>query len=159
MKVYLATHGSYSDFEVRAVFKREADAEAYELGDSVEEFDLLEGPKEVRTWHRLSWRPDMPEPAYETDGYYSGPGRVPNPHEDPYGVRQDYDGHPNRIEHRWQRWGGQGSGQLEVCGWDVERIRKVFGELRAEWLNCKALGMVWDREKFEWTPGDEQEQG
>jgi hypothetical protein len=41
-----------------------------------------------------------------------------------------------------------------VSGWQVERIRKVFGELRAQWLNCKALGMVWDSAKGEWTAGE-----
>ena len=83
-----------------------------------------------------------------------GPYKTRNPDE-MMPDRLDYDGRWERVEHRWKGgYGDRGSGVLEVQGWDIERVRKVFGELRAEWLNCKALGMVWDREKFEWTPGE-----
>jgi hypothetical protein len=157
MKVYLATSGSYSDYRVRGVFAREEDAEAYELADDVEEFDLKEGPQEVRSWHTLRWEPHRPEPDYVVNFSWSPPegSRIPNPSEGDRPERRDYDGHPNRVEHRWVGYPGSGTyGALVVGGWEIERIRKVFGELRAEWLNNKSLGMVWDSTKFEWTPGE-----
>lgn len=157
MKVYLATSGSYSDYRVLGVFARLRDAEAYELADDVEEFELKEGPQEVRSWHTLRWEPDRPEPEYVVHFSWSPPGgsKIPNPTEDSHPQRRDYNGHYKTVEHRWVGHPGKaGCGALVVSGWDVERIRKVFGELRAEWLNNKALGMVWDSTKFEWTPGE-----
>lgn len=151
MKVYLASSGSYSDYRVLGIFAREEDAEAYELSEDVEEYEVHEGPQEVRAWRKLNWYPDQPEPEYETNWSW-GPCKTPNPYEDTHPERRDYDGRPNRVEHRWTRYRGErGSGHLEVCGWDIERIRKVFGELRAQWLSNKTLGMVWDPEKLEWT--------
>ncbi|MER7213192.1 hypothetical protein ABT340_39530 [Streptosporangium sp. NPDC000239] len=146
MKVYLASRGSYSTYRVVGVFARKEDAEAYELGEDVEEYDVHEGPQEVRAWLKLIWYPDHPDKdTWEGDGPY-------NPYEDMRPERRDYDGHPNRVEHRWARgWGERGSGHLEVCGWEIERIRKVFGELRAQWLSNRTLGMVWDCDKLEWT--------
>jgi len=154
MKVYLATSGSYSSYRVHGVYARREDAEAYEFSDNVDERELLESPQEVRSWHRLFWYPDNPEGEYEREGYFMGPYTTRNPDE-MMPDRRDYDGCWDRVEHRWKGgYGDRGSGVLEVQGWDIERVRKVFGELRAEWLNCKALGMVWDPAKAEWTPGE-----
>ncbi|MBG0828536.1 hypothetical protein HS041_12230 [Planomonospora sp. ID67723] len=151
MKVYLATYGSYSDYEVRRVFARREDAEAYELADDVEEFEVEAGPVETRFWHTLDWYPGDPDERQ----YEARPGRfhtIVNPREI-CSLPRDYDGHPRRIEHRWSPR-PIGLGCLSVGGWDIERVRKVYGELRAEWLNCQALGMVWDPQRLEWTPGE-----
>ncbi|MFI7113976.1 hypothetical protein ACIBK9_47200 [Nonomuraea sp. NPDC050227] len=155
MKVYLATSGSYSDFRVQGVFAREEDAAAYELGESVSEYELWEGPQQVRDWHELTWYPDLPEPVYERDSYYGGTMKMPNPYEETLVYnRRHYDGDERRVEHHWRDAGGAHIGCLRVSGWSLEHIRKVFGELRAEWLYCKSLGMVWDPKKFKWTPGE-----
>ena len=47
-RVYLATSGTY-DYRVQAVFTRREDAESFGLADDVEEFELHDGPLEVRT--------------------------------------------------------------------------------------------------------------
>lgn len=160
MKVYLATSGSYSDYQVLHVFTRREDAEAYPLADEVEEFDLHEGPVETRIWHSLTWWPDEPDGDHEVP-MPGGGGCEPhmltltNPRPmqaSPW----DFDGRPNHVEHRWRSGSAtNGRSSLVVEGWDRERVVKVYGELRAAWLNCKALGMVWDSEKCEWTPGEE----
>ena len=156
MKVYLATSGSYSDYTIDHVFAKREDAEAYELADSVEEFELHEGPVETRVWYSLEWYTGDPEGEFEVS--MPGVGHIkpymltltnPRPMES---RRRDFDGRPKHVEHSW-RASSRGS-CLRVEGWDAERVQKVFGELRAAWLNCKALGMVWDPLKFEWTPGE-----
>lgn len=156
MKVYLATHGAHSDYQVLHAFARREDAEAYELAGHVEEFELHEGPVETRAWYALEWYTDEPDGEFEMP--MPGVGHI-----EPYMLkltnprpmaahRRDYDGRPRRVEHAW-RPTVRGS-CLHVEGWDRERVLKVYGELRAEWLNCKALGMVWDPQKCEWTPGE-----
>ncbi len=152
MKVYLATSGSYSDYRVVRVFLNKEDADAYPLKDYVEEFDLHEGPVETRPWYVLKWFPDEPDGEHVVEstnnGHYHSCTLV-NPRE-MYARHQDYDGHPNRLEHRWLN--GRDSGCLWVEGWEEERVRKVYGELRAEWLNNKSLGMEWDRVSLTWKP-------
>jgi len=59
MKIYLATSGEYDDYKVLHAFRNRSDAEAYALGDDVEEHELREGPAEVRKFHVLRWRPDL----------------------------------------------------------------------------------------------------
>jgi hypothetical protein len=159
VKVYLATSGSYSDYTIHHVFARREDAEAYELAENVEEFELREGPVETRPWHELTWWPDEPDGVHEVP--MSGVGhtkpymlRLTNPRQ-MKSIRRDFDGRPNFVAHVWHSGRGtNGKSSLIVEGWDPERVFKVYGELRAEWLNCKALGMVWDSEKCEWTPGE-----
>ncbi|MGS2645871.1 hypothetical protein [Streptosporangium sp. G12] len=147
MKVYLATYGAYSDFEVVRVFARREDAEAYELSDDVEEFEVEEGPVETRLWHTIRWFSNEPDGEHQQTIHTGRTFTLMNPRHEHSG-RRDYDGRPRHVEHRWD------SESLTVGGWDIERVRKVYGELRAEWLNCKALGMVWDPNKAEWTPGE-----
>lgn len=148
MKVYLATDGSYSDFEVRRVFARREDAEAYGLSDAVHEFEVEEGPVETRPWYRLSWYPDEPDGESEHEGHSGRTFTLVNPRE--VWQARDYDGCPDRIEHAWRRCVRE-SGGLDVEGWDLDLVRRTFDELRTEWLNNKALGMVWDCDKLEWT--------
>lgn len=155
MKVYLATSGSYSDYQVLHVFTRREDAEAYELADDVEEFELHDGPVEARIWHQLSWWPDEPDGEHTVEGGFSGHTYTLTNPRPIRSYRQDFDGRPNYVEHRWDPgYHTNGKSSLIVQGWDPERIRKVYGELRAEWLSRKALGHVWDSEKCEWTPGE-----
>jgi hypothetical protein len=137
MKVYLATSGSYSDYQVHHVFAREEDARAYTArlydGD-VEEYELHEGPIEVRTWHTLywaTWQPDSQPSA----------GRLGNPWTYSHGCPMDYDGNPRHIEIDWRDMpqfkegeGLQICKQLQISGWDPDRIRKVYSEQRAQFL-------------------------
>lgn len=129
MKVWLATSGEYSDFNVVHAFAREEDARAYELGDDVMEFELHDGPIEVRTWYSLVWDADRPDRP--GDGM-----RLPNP--DTSTARRDFDGHPRRAEHRWgdNRYGRR----LLVEGWDLERVHKVYSEQRAQYIARQDMG-------------------
>lgn len=152
MKVYLATHGAHSDYQVLHAFARREDAEAYELADDVEEFELREGPVETRDWYSLEWYTAEPDGEHTVEGSFTNQTyRLTNPRP-ARSRRRDYDGRPHRVEHSWRPC-VRGS-SLNVEGWDLERVQKIYGELRAEWLNCKALGMVWDSQKCEWTPGE-----
>lgn len=158
MKVYVATRGSYSDYRIVGMFAREEDAAAYELGEDVEEFEIHDGPQEVRNWYTLTWYPDKPEPEYPTPaGYFTGTpaGTRANPYEDRYPERRDFDGHSRTVEHRWSRPYGlleTATGVLSVSGWEWEKIRKVFGDLRAEWLYNQSQGMEWDKQLLQWKP-------
>ncbi len=119
-KVYLATSGEYSDYRVRHVFTRREDAEAYRLADEVEERELHDGPVEVRAWHTLTWRPKFPDRPAEFP-------QVANPFESK--ELRDFDGQPGLVEHEWT----QGP-VLNVRGWDLRRVRKVYSEQRARYL-------------------------
>lgn len=125
MKIYLATSGDYSDYRVRHVFARKEDAEAYALGDDVEEFEVQEGPVEVRPWHELMWWPDRPD---RQAGEFTGA----NPLVYSAG-RRDYDGNARHVDHRWN----DARTCLEVEGWERERVMKVYSEQRAQHLAHK----------------------
>ena len=133
-KIYLATSGEYSDYRVQHVFSRREDAEAYELGDGVEERELQEGPVEVRVWHMLFWDARIGDRKGDSL-------RQANPYE--YSQRRDFDGRPGHTEHRWhgdhdarypERAGTSANGpRLQVSGWDLDRVRKVYSEQRAQY--------------------------
>jgi hypothetical protein len=53
-KVYVATHGSYDDYEVIGVFLREEDAKDCPLADDYFEETLRTGPMDVRTRYRTN---------------------------------------------------------------------------------------------------------
>ena len=119
-KVYLSTRGEYSDYRVAHVFTRREDAEAYKLGEDVEERELHDGPVEVRRWYVLRWhadRPDRPQPQSFS---------LSNPHTDS-DVR-DFDGDEKHAEHRWYE------NMLSVGGWDLALVKKVYSEQRAQYL-------------------------
>lgn len=123
-KVYLATAGEYSDYRVRHVFARREDAEAYQLGDDVEERELQSGPVEVRRWYVLRWEPRL--------GDRPGDGlAMANPHED--SEYRDFDGQPGHAEHQWIEL-APGRTLLKVGGWNLARVRKVYSEQRAQYL-------------------------
>lgn len=123
MKVYLATAGEYSDFRVQAVFANRADAEAYELGDDVMEYEVHQGPVEVRTWHTLRWVAKWPD-REEIDGR-----QIANPHL--WKERQNFDSRP-RVEHEWTNDPMTGD-ELRVSGWDINDVYKVFSEQRTQY--------------------------
>jgi len=130
MKVYLATAGEYSDYRVVRVFARKEDAEAYELANDVEEYELTEGPIEVRRWHTLGWCPWIPD--REATGMAAA-----NPF---WGNEmRDYDDQPRNVIHKWQddRFGRR----LAVEGWDLDRIRKVYSEQRAQFIARQDMGV------------------
>ena len=126
MKVYAATSGEYSDYRVRHIFAREEDARAYALGDDVEEFELREGPVEVRSWHTLRW--DAGKPDRKAEGGLS----AGNPWT--YSQRRDFGGNAQHAEHEWA---GNGLWLL-VSGWDPHLVRKVYSEQRAQYEAAKA---------------------
>ena len=121
--VWLATSGEYSDYRVQHVFAREEDARAYELADDVQERVLQDGPVEVRTWHELDWRTWIP-------GRDGDSSRNANPYWS--SGRKDFDGRESHTEHHWLEtiYGPR----LQVGGWDLERVRKVYSEQRAQHL-------------------------
>lgn len=129
MKVYLATSGEYSDYRVRHVFAREEDAEAYALGDGVEEFEVREWPVEVRAWHELTWHPSQPdrERSHPQGG---------NPQIHSAGLR-DFDGDERHAEHTWSFPQTPTLAWLRVGGWDLGRVKKVYSEQRAQYLARK----------------------
>lgn len=131
--IYLATRGEYSDYRVcRAftrreysdyrvchAFTRREDAEAYPLGDHVEELELRPGPVEVRYWYDLDWRADRPDSQ-------EAPFAMGNPTVD--SELRDFDGDERRAEHRWSaQW-------LNVQGWDRDHVMKVYSEQRAQYV-------------------------
>jgi hypothetical protein len=132
-KVYLVTSGEYSDYCVLKAFAREEDAWAYPFGDDVEEFELHAGPVEVRTWHTIRWWPDPPSgPGYRGD--------EPNPYE--HREQRDFDGNPNHARHEWTTPPNPYNPRaLIVQGWELERVRKVYSEQRAQYLARQDMGV------------------
>ncbi len=130
MKVYLATSGEYSDYRVRQVFARREDAEAYGLGEDVEEFELREGPVETRLEYHLywsSWIPDREATLTAMANPWTGSDRL------------DFDDRPDRVDHRWTE--GRYGRQLDIRGWDMDRIRKVYSEQRAQHIARQDMGV------------------
>lgn len=123
MKVYVATSGSYSDYRIEAVFAREEDARDFELGEHFEEYEVHEGPLEVRDWWTLRWFPRADS------------SRDPIPYSSP----RAFDGHPNYACHEWNK--DAGHPMLVVSGWDRDRVMKVFSEQRAQWIARKDMGV------------------
>lgn len=130
MKVYLATAGEYSDYRVVQAFARREDAEAYVLADDVEEFEVADGPIEVRSWHCLRWDPATPD-APATRRHAANPAE--------WDYRRDFDGRPKWTEHSWNS--SQHGTFLNVQGWDLERVRKVYSEQRAQHIARKDMGL------------------
>jgi hypothetical protein len=125
MKVYLATEGEYSDYRVLHAFARREDAEAYEGADRVEEFDLREGPVEMRPWHTLTWNPGIGDRE-----------RTSSALENPFvqSWPQDFDGDERNVSHAWHGPPQLTGPVLHIQGWDLDRIRKVYSEQRAQYL-------------------------
>ncbi len=125
MKVYLATSGEYSDYQIAHVFARKEDAEAYQGATRVEEFEVRDGPVEMRPWHTLIWSPDI--------GNREGDGlALANPHESSW--PKDFDGKPRNVTHAWYGPPQRTGPILYVEGWDLDRARKVYSEQRAQFL-------------------------
>ena len=123
--IYLATSGEYSDYSVLHAFARKEDADAYAIPHQVEEYELHDGPVEVRTWHVLYWDPAQPDHEKKA-------GRYGNPWT--YSYPRDFDGKPGNISHRWDEHGPPpGIRTLRVEGWDLDRIKKVYSEQRAKY--------------------------
>jgi hypothetical protein len=129
-KVYLATAGEYSSFRILHAFAREEDAESYKLGGDVLEFEVHEGPVEVRTWYSLKWRGDRGEFM----------GTEPRGARNPYvyaGEQRDFNGNEKHVQHSWGRAYLQecdGNAHLTVEGWDLALVKKVYSEQRAQYL-------------------------
>jgi hypothetical protein len=122
VKVYVATSGEYSDYRIEHVFAREEDAGAYQGADSVHEYEVQEGPVEMRPWHTLIWHPG---PDHEGDSL-----RLANPYESSW--PQDFDGRPEYVTHHWHGPPERTGPILYVEGWDLNRVRKVYSEQRAQ---------------------------
>lgn len=118
--VYLATAGEYSDYRVKHAFARREDAESYALGDGVLELEVRGGPVEVRYWHDLDWDARKPD----QDGSWGNPGIDRE--------LRDFDGNAKHVEHTWS-----GGAWLNVQGWDLALVKKVYSEQRAQYLARK----------------------
>lgn len=117
--VYLATAGEYSDYRVCHAFARREDAESYKLGGEVLELEIHDGPVEVRYWYDLDWDSRVQDRN-------SSPTRYGNPHVEP--ELRDFDGNERHVQHTWSgAW-------LNVQGWDLALVKKVYGEQRAQYL-------------------------
>jgi hypothetical protein len=124
MKVWLATAGEYSDFCVVKVFAREEDAQAYELADDVEEWEVNEGPILTRNVIRLVWHPARPE----------GEG---NPWV--FNDRKDVDDSPG-VKHQWVPANPGNETYLVVEGWDAVGVNKVYSEQCAQYIARQDMG-------------------
>lgn len=130
-KVHLATSGEYSDYTVQHAFARREDAESYALADDVMELEVHDGPVEVRAWHALCWDTALPDrPPAGTS--------AANP--DLWSEPRDFDGRPEHVEHLWGD-DRMGRDRLIVEGWDLERVREVYSEQRAQYLARTDMGV------------------
>jgi hypothetical protein len=136
MKVYLAIANDY-DQQVQRVFARREDAEAYGLADEVQEFEVLEGPVEVREWHTLRWHADSPDRAQPEGDWAANPKLT--------SVREAVDERTSDIAIDWKKHPKAAvviaTGEvltevthtLTVEGWDLERVGAVYAEQRADY--------------------------
>lgn len=129
-KVYLATAGEYSDYRVVKAFTNSDHAWAYPLGDDVLELELHDSPVEVRMWSEIWWWPHEPD----GDGF-----GISNPNESH--SQKDFDGRPDWVEHRWSH-NNTGQSVLVVEGWDLQRVRKVYSEQRAQHIAKQDMGVT-----------------
>lgn len=157
-KIYLATEGEYSSFGIVAAFTDRADAEACPLADSVEEYELRDGPMDVRPWHVLTWTPSMPTftRAMAEEDFRRLRGRQArdplanaayhriNPYESD-GSREFTGEPPARTV--TVKWFGvkdrptrtSGPVNLRIEGWDLDGVRKAYSEQRARYLGDVAF--------------------
>jgi hypothetical protein len=126
MKVYAAVAGEYSDYRVCHIFAREDDARTYRLGDAVEEYELLEGPVDVRYWHQLSWHSEVADVPHSPE--LLSLARTANPYE--WSEMADFDA-GRKLGHNWVH--DPNRSYLSVFGWDVQAVRKVYGEQRGQY--------------------------
>ncbi|MFI7448109.1 hypothetical protein ACIBQX_11475 [Nonomuraea sp. NPDC049714] len=106
MKAYVATSGDPGDYwySIRQVFSTREAAEAYEHGDNVEEFELLDAPPEVRDWHTITRTLGKDRELQHHSG------------------REDFVGDPDRISVTVEN-NAHGPHQLIVEGWDLEKVQ------------------------------------
>lgn len=120
MKVYVVIRGS--GHRIHHIFANREDAEAYEGGDEVIEWDVLEHPIEQRTWYEVMWSPKIPDRTGETMA-------MSNPHTSAW--QRDYNGEPGYPTHTWNYRGDEVV--LLVQGWDPDKVHAVFLEQRAQY--------------------------
>ncbi|WP_433364111.1 hypothetical protein [Streptosporangium sp. CA-115845] len=120
MKVYLTASdqpGEYNYTNLR-IFTRREDAEAYELAAHIEEFDLTEGPVEVRTWHTIRWHlGENQEPQERTE-------------------RRDFDGNTSTFRATWEGPARRPTA-IVVGSWDMETTREAFADERAQYMGVR----------------------
>lgn len=129
MKVYVATSGSYSSYDVEHVFLKEEDARAWcdaDIGNHHErswnEYDVLEAQPVYKTFYSLTWWPYL-------DDHEEGPGAAPNPRVISYEKVFLKDSRP---AHRWDEYkcGPYDYTGLRIEGWDRETVMKVYSDQR-----------------------------
>ncbi|HET9968511.1 MAG TPA: hypothetical protein VFQ68_09760 [Streptosporangiaceae bacterium] len=125
MKVYVATSGEYSDYRIAHVFARREDADAYQGADRTEEYEVREGPVEMRPWHTLTWATEIPDREATSMA-------LANPFEQSW--PKDFDGDERNVSHAWFGPPHRTGPVLQVEGWDLARVRKVYSEQRAQHL-------------------------
>lgn len=117
MKVYLTASdepGEYG-YENLRIFTRREDAEAYELAAHIAEFDLTEGPVEVRTWHTIRWHlGEHQEPQERTE-------------------RRDFYGNTT-VVHTVREGPALRPTAIVVGAWDLQAARDAFADERARYV-------------------------
>ena len=126
VKVYAAT----SAHRVHHIFADLKDAEAYEGADEVIEWDVLDHPVERRPWYEIIWSPKI-EDREQIPGF-----RMANPHEACW--QRDYtESDTGYVSLHWASRGHEVV--LCVQGWELDRVRKVYAEQRAQYLDENSL--------------------
>lgn len=120
MKVYVVVRGAN---RIKHIFANRVDAEMYEGGDEVIEWDVLEHPIEQRTWHGVMWTPKIPD--RDSDN-----GAMSNPHTSAW--QKDFTG--SDYAHVTYHWASRGQ-EVVLCvqGWDPQLVHKLYTEQRAQY--------------------------
>jgi hypothetical protein len=139
VKIYLATSGSYSAYEVHQAFKNEEDAKAYIDGmyeGQVEEYELWDGPVKKRKHWYLVWT--SKEVDRSADGR-TGAVRSIESEANVWSTDDDDIGGPVKIKVAWfvQAYYDGPIDRLEIAGPSEEAVLKVFSEQRAQYLAQK----------------------
>lgn len=148
MKVYVVTRGSYSDYQIDRVFATRQLAGTWidvmkghdRLNDEIEEFDVFEALPDVRRRYYIqsSWldqRRSKTGVAEWTEPVEQSEWQVLLDH--PHYLYDDLsreikvrvDDESNRDQAYRDKWGV--GLHITVTGWDQERVRKAFGEVKA----------------------------
>lgn len=129
MKVYVATDGSYSDYQIKHVFLNEDDARTYAQSThegNYSEYEVREKIPERRVFYHLTWQSHLPDCNKNSN-------HIANPHV--WSYESDFTGDTMLAHHWYNRTAGPNQiGTLSVEGFGREGVMKVYSEQRAMFL-------------------------
>jgi hypothetical protein len=130
--VYIVTSGSYSDYTIEHVFATEELAQDYcdKLGGDnpgIEAYEVKTNPVERRVLYRLNWYTWLEDRP--GDGL-----ACPNPYI--YSSVTDYEPGPHFSVTSWAT-DSHGRDLLSVEAWAEERLMKIYGDEKAQYLARK----------------------